>query len=101
MGDKAPSMSVTQKSDQPLTPRRVLEHRYLHVDIIDSGIGIKAVDVPRLFNKFVQADSSTTRNFGGTGLGLAISRKFVEVIFIPKHSSCTFLANPSTSHFML
>jgi ethylene receptor len=74
-----------------------LEYRYVHVDIIDSGIGIKAVDVPRLFNKFVQADSGTTRNFGGTGLGLAISRKFVEVPFIPNPFILYSLANSSTS----
>ena len=66
-------------AELPFTPRRFLEYRHIHVDVIDTGIGIKALDVPRLFNKFVQADSTTTRNFGGTGLGLAISRKFVEV----------------------
>lgn len=66
-------------AELPISPSRFLEYRYIHVDIIDTGIGIKAIDVPRLFNKFVQADSTTTRNFGGTGLGLAISKKFVEV----------------------
>ncbi|XP_024387114.1 ethylene receptor 1 isoform X1 [Physcomitrium patens] len=82
MGDKVGSGPVmsTGSADQPLTPKQASEYRFLHVDVKDTGIGIKAMDVPRLFNKFVQADSSTTRNFGGTGLGLAISRKFVELM---------------------
>jgi len=71
---------MTAGAELPLTPRRFLEYHYIHVDVVDTGIGIKEVDVPRLFNKFVQADSTTTRNFGGTGLGLAISKKFVEVL---------------------
>ncbi|CAK9211851.1 unnamed protein product [Sphagnum troendelagicum] len=64
---------------QPV-PNTMLEYRYLHIDVQDTGIGIKPMDMPRLFNKFVQADSSTTRNFGGTGLGLAISKKFVQLM---------------------
>jgi PAS domain S-box-containing protein len=74
----------------------------LIVDVIDTGIGIPEGTREKIFDPFVQADTSVTRKFGGTGLGLAISRRFAEALGgeltvqseLGKGSTFTFTIDP-------
>ncbi|MDP3118849.1 MAG: ATP-binding protein [Sulfuricurvum sp.] len=66
----------------------------LHIDVIDTGIGIPHEKIETLFEAFTQADGSTTRKYGGTGLGLSIVKKlcalmggFVSATSIPGEGS--------------
>ncbi len=52
----------------------------LHFEVRDTGIGISKQNLEKIFEKFSQEDSSTTRKFGGTGLGLNISKSLIELM---------------------
>ena len=52
----------------------------LAIDVVDTGVGIPEDKIGKLFQAFVQADTSVTRKFGGTGLGLVLSRNFARAL---------------------
>jgi signal transduction histidine kinase/CheY-like chemotaxis protein len=52
----------------------------LRFEVRDTGIGMDATTITRVFDRFTQADSSTTRRYGGSGLGLAISSHLVRLM---------------------
>ncbi len=58
----------------------VTGERRIHFEIQDTGIGMTAAQLARIFDAFTQADPSTTRRYGGTGLGLTITEQLVHLM---------------------
>ena len=72
----------TQNGTVTLAARREMEagSEWLMLSVSDTGIGMNAEQMSRVFSEFTQADASTTRKYGGTGLGLPISRHFAQMM---------------------
>jgi len=63
-----------------VTGERIGQNVNLTINVSDTGVGIPEDLIPRMFEKFEQADASHTRKFGGTGLGLAICKNIVDLM---------------------
>ena len=68
------------------------DYMTVYFEVRDNGIGMTPEQLERIFEPFMQADSSTTRNYGGTGLGLAITKNIVELM----GGSLTVKSEPGT-----
>ena len=64
--------------DELIMPAIVPDGKYIKISVKDNGIGIKKEDVPKIFDKFSQIESSLNRNKGGVGLGLTITKQLID-----------------------
>ena len=77
------AIKFTETGEVVLSVSRIQENgdmQTLKFEVTDTGAGIPAEAIPRLFHSFSQADGSTTRKYGGTGLGLAICKQLVHAM---------------------
>lgn len=73
------SIKFTPNGGKILISINVLAEKSVVIKIKDTGIGIPQKELPKLFDRFYQVDSSHTREFGGTGIGLALTKELVEL----------------------
>ena len=71
----------TKQGDVTLRARKVTDGRdFVELVVVDTGIGMTAQQLTKLFQEFSQAEASTAKKYGGTGLGLAITRKLARMM---------------------
>lgn len=61
-----------------ISPIQKIQGKYIKISVIDTGIGIKKENIPKIFEKFSQIENSLTRNIGGVGLGLSITKELLD-----------------------
>ncbi|MEH2275227.1 MAG: response regulator [Nostoc sp.] len=83
--------SNTDEGSNPKFKIQNSKSQYAQIQVIDTGIGISSEFLPKVFERFRQADSTTTRSHNGLGLGLAIVRHLVEL-----HKGTIFAQSPGT-----
>ena len=74
------AVKFTDEGTIRISARQTADRKRIEFEVADSGIGISKETVPFIFEKFRQADSSSTRQRGGVGLGLHIVRVFAEAL---------------------
>ncbi|PZO38323.1 MAG: hypothetical protein DCF19_16730 [Pseudanabaena frigida] len=72
------ALEVNQLPPAPITTDLPLQN-FLHIAVIDTGIGISPENIKKLFQPFIQIDSALNRQYEGTGLGLALVKRIVEL----------------------
>jgi signal transduction histidine kinase/CheY-like chemotaxis protein len=100
------SVKFTEKGEVVLTvsvegDEQAEEGSRLHFTVRDTGIGLNEQGLARLFQKFSQADSGTTRKYGGTGLGLAISKLLAELMGGTMWAESAGAGQGSSFHFTM
>ena len=93
------AVKFTERGEVVLTVRP--DGEQLHFTVRDTGIGLSEAGLSRLFQKFSQADSGTTRKYGGTGLGLAISKLLAELMGGTMWAESAGPGQGSSFHFTL
>jgi signal transduction histidine kinase len=80
---RVPSSEFHVPSSEPgtwdLEPGTAGVTEFIEIAVADTGIGIKAEDLPRLFQEFMQLEAAATKRYEGTGLGLALTKRLVEM----------------------
>jgi len=74
------ALKFTHQGSVTISARAIEKGRTLSLSVSDTGIGIAAADLDRIFEDFRQLDNSPTRAYGGTGLGLSICRRLAQML---------------------
>lgn len=76
------AVKFTKEGQVTLTVGNVINHygENLHLKVTDTGIGMSPEVTQKIFDRFEQADKSTTREYGGTGLGMAITKSLIDLM---------------------